>query len=258
MNITTNLFHVPFTLCSRTEIVQEILSRVEEKEKGKEKGLQIISTPNTEHVVLAQKGSEFQKTLALFDWCVPDSAGIVWASRMLSPQGEKIQERIPGRLLMLDIVKKLHKKEVLLLGSSLAVLQAAAQKLQKEYPSCTFTVDPGAKDIVHETKEERDHVHFLIRRLQPFAVFVAYGAPWQERWVVENRQMMGKAGVRIAMVVGGSFEVLAGMIPEAPLLVQKLGFEWLWRLLQEPWRWRRQLALPKFVWMVVKKKRSKV
>jgi N-acetylglucosaminyldiphosphoundecaprenol N-acetyl-beta-D-mannosaminyltransferase len=82
-------------------------------------------------------------------------------------------------------------------------------------------------------------------------VLVAYGAPGQVLWITRNRAALGAGGVRIAVGVGGAFDFLAGRVPRAPRPVRLLGFEWLYRLAREPWRWRRQLALPRFVGLVV-------
>jgi N-acetylglucosaminyldiphosphoundecaprenol N-acetyl-beta-D-mannosaminyltransferase len=76
---------------------------------------------------------------------------------------------------------------------------------------------------------------------------VAFGAPWQERWVIEHKKSLK---VKVIMVVGGALDVWAKKVPRAPLGWRKIGCEWLWRLMHEPWRWRRQLRLIQFMGMV--------
>jgi N-acetylglucosaminyldiphosphoundecaprenol N-acetyl-beta-D-mannosaminyltransferase len=83
------------------------------------------------------------------------------------------------------------------------------------------------------------------------AVAVAYGAVGQVTWIARNRAALGEAGVRIAVGVGGAFDFLAGTAPRAPELLRRVGLEWLYRLVREPWRWRRQLVLPVFALRVV-------
>jgi N-acetylglucosaminyldiphosphoundecaprenol N-acetyl-beta-D-mannosaminyltransferase len=83
------------------------------------------------------------------------------------------------------------------------------------------------------------------------AVTVAFDAEGQVGWIDRNRDRLGAAGVRLAVGVGGSFDYLAGTAKRPPKFVRDLGLEWLWRLAREPWRWRRQLALPQFVSLVL-------
>ena len=75
---------------------------------------------------------------------------------------------------------------------------------------------------------------------------VAYGAPGQIHWIARNLDVLGSAGVRIVVGVGGAFDYWAGEAIRPPAVIQKLGLEWLFRLIREPWRWRRQLVLPGF------------
>ena len=105
-------------------------------------------------------------------------------------------------------------------------------------------------NVTQQTQEENIVLLDFIRKLKPVAVFVALGAPHQEKWIVDNKKFLEESGVRVAMVVGGSFDVLLGKIARAPKWMQKIGLEWLFRLFQEPWRWRRQLKLLSFVKMV--------
>ena len=77
---------------------------------------------------------------------------------------------------------------------------------------------------------------------------MAYGAPQQDKWIARN---LDRLGVPVAMGIGGSLDFIAGRQKRAPKWVQRLGLEWLYRLMREPWRWRRQLALPRFVWDVL-------
>ncbi len=109
---------------------------------------------------------------------------------------------------------------------------------------------PGAFDVACENEVERAEVLDLITRKRPSLLLVAYGAPWQEKWVAANREELAKAGVRVAMVVGGAVDYWAGKVKRAPSVMRRLGLEWAWRLAVEPWRWRRQLRLLKFVGLV--------
>jgi len=84
-------------------------------------------------------------------------------------------------------------------------------------------------------------------------IFVAFGSPAQELWLYKHR---GKFKGIVCMGVGQGFDVLSGQVKRAPLLLRKIGLEWLYRLITQPWRWRRQLRLVKFLWLVFKEKLS--
>jgi N-acetylglucosaminyldiphosphoundecaprenol N-acetyl-beta-D-mannosaminyltransferase len=93
-----------------------------------------------------------------------------------------------------------------------------------------------------------------IRAARPQILFVAYGAPAQDKWIVRNRDRLK---VPVMIGVGGAFDFVAGTATRAPVWVQRLGLEWLHRLIHQPWRWRRMLTLPRFVWAVLTSARSK-
>lgn len=89
-----------------------------------------------------------------------------------------------------------------------------------------------------------------IQSVAPDILFVAFGAPAQEKWVIEHKAVLEKAGVRLVMVVGGAFDMLLGKVERAPQWMRSIGLEWLYRLIQEPWRWKRQIALITFMKLV--------
>ncbi|MGI8644555.1 MAG: WecB/TagA/CpsF family glycosyltransferase, partial [Thermomicrobiales bacterium] len=89
-------------------------------------------------------------------------------------------------------------------------------------------------------------------------VCVAYGAPDQVVWIDRNQAALADAGVRLAIGVGGALDYLAGALPRAPAWMRRAGSEWLYRLLCQPWRWRRQLALPCFVVLVIGQRMGRI
>jgi N-acetylglucosaminyldiphosphoundecaprenol N-acetyl-beta-D-mannosaminyltransferase len=95
-----------------------------------------------------------------------------------------------------------------------------------------------------QSEQVIEHIH----EFGADVVFVAFGAPWQERWIIEHKKSIK---TRVIMGVGGAFDIWAQKIPRAPLGWRKIGLEWLWRLIHEPWRIKRQLRLVKFLGMVV-------
>ena len=241
------LFGIPFW----NNTLEVLLNQLEKQLSNHSGGLIHICTPNPEHIMLAQKHKEFQGVLESADINVPDGFGVVLASRLLLAHDKQCKQRISGRELMFHVISLLNerspaKQTVFFLGGKQGAAQQLAAQLAAQFPNILFKFDEGAKDISKETAEEKARVLKKIASAQPRLLFVAYGAPFQELWIHQHRQELEAAGVQVAMGVGGAFEMLLGTIPIAPEFAQKHGIEWLWRLAQEPWRWKRQLALVHF------------
>jgi len=246
-------------------------------------GLVVVTTPNPEQVVQAQTDDLFRSIVNESEYAVPDGVGLVVALRLLNRfkvKGERFKqiERISGIDLAEELVGYCREKGlgVMLLGGRPGVAAAAATKFQNhkhqisnniqiqnsnnetskagsiDHSSFEIRGISGARDIVHETEAEREETLRQIREFRPALLLVAYGAPWQEKWIAANRGELEKAGVRVVMVVGGAVDVWAGRVKRAPMVVRKAGLEWLWRLGREPWRWRRQLRLFEFVGLVAR------
>lgn len=178
--------------------------------------------------------------------------------KSLSPESSergKI-ERIAGVDVMVALCKLAAKKNwrVFLLGAKEAAA-LTTHKLQLMCPKLRLAFDGGAGEITNETSSERKRVINKINDFRPHLLFVAYGAPYQELWIAKNLPLLR---TKIAMGVGGAFDYLAGKVLRAPKWLQNLGLEWFYRLLREPWRWRRQLALLKFIWLVLLYKRKQL
>jgi len=93
-----------------------------------------------------------------------------------------------------------------------------------------------------------------VRRYKPHLVFVAFGSPYQELWIARHSNQFGKS---VVMGVGGAFDYLSGHVYRAPEFIRKIGLEWFFRLLSQPWRWKRQLSLLKFIKLVLQEKWKK-
>lgn len=199
-------------------------------------------TVNPEFVMVAQRDAAFAGVLNDADLAVPDGVGLLWAARW---QRTPLRERVAG----VDLVERLsgvaaqRGLRVFFLGAQPSVAEATAAILARRYPGLivagTFAGSPRAGD--------EDAITSLIAAAQPQILFVAYGAPQQDLWIARNRARLGAC---VAMGVGGAFDFIAGRARRAPRWVQRLGLEWLHRLLHEPRRWRRMLALPRFAWAV--------
>lgn len=185
-----------------------------------------LVTVNPEFIVLAQKDKEFREILNQADISLPDGVGIVLFSRFLAHQ---IKERVTG----VDISRAMMVIEgakIFLLGGRGGVVQKIAQKNKN---IVGFTEDLlGAVDKVNQSGAN--------------ILLVALGAPKQEKWIKAN--LAKCSNVKVAMGVGGAFDFLAGRIKRAPKFLQKLGLEWLWRLILQPRRlpriWRAVVVFP--------------
>lgn len=201
-----------------------------------------IVTVNPEFVMAAQSDTEFRRVINTSSLALPDGVGVWWASRRL---GQPFSERIPG----VDLVERLadlsaqQGYRLFFLGAMPGVAAQTVDVLGSRYPGLsvvgTYAGSPRAEE--EETIVER------VTEARPDILFVAYGAPAQDQWIARN---LNRLGVPVCLGVGGSFDYIAGVRPRAPRWLRSLGLEWLHRLITQPWRWRRMLALPRFVWEV--------
>lgn len=203
-----------------------------------------ICTPNPEFVMAAQQDAAFRRILTQADLCIPDGVGLVWASRWL---GQPIPERVPGSELVYHVAELAAASHyrLFLLGAAAGVAAQAAHILQTRYPGLIIAgTYAGSPDPA-----EDELICGRIHDSQADILYVAYGAPAQDKWIDRNRGRI--PSVRVAIGIGGSLDFITGKAIRAPRLMQRLGLEWLYRLWREPWRWRRMLALPRFVGAVL-------
>ena len=205
-----------------------------------------ICTVNPEFVMGAQRDEIFRNVINQAALCIPDGIGLLWAARRL---GHPLRERVAGSTLVGQIAERAAQKgwRLYLLGAAPGVAEQAASILQRRYPGLNIVgTFPGSP-----SPDDEDAIVERIRAARPDVLFVAFGAPTQDVWIARNQLRLQ---VPVAMGVGGSLDFVAGAAKRAPRWVQRIGLEWLYRLIREPWRWRRQLALPRFVWQVLRAK----
>ncbi len=195
-------------------------------------GKHYIVTPNPEFIVTAQKDLEFKKILNNADLSVPDGNGL--------KIGSDIVCNTPGIDLMEELIRMVSGKgfTVGFLGGRDGVAEKTSKCLQKRYPKLKVSF------AVEEFKSLKD-----LKLLKTDLLFVAFGHPKQEKWIAEN---LPKIDVKVAMGVGGAFDYISGQIPRAPRWIRSLGLEWLFRLIIQPRRIKRQLALLKYLWLLTK------
>lgn len=196
---------------------------------------------NPEKIMKARLDPELTELLNSAALKIPDGVGIVLASRL---NGGRIKSRVTGIDLMDKICCLANDKgyRVYMLGGKPGIAQQAAQVLMERYRNIQIV---GTQDGYFSKDEEAVQ---KIREAKPEILFVAMGSPRQEKWIVKNKAQLG---VPLLMGVGGSYDVLCGNIKRAPRWMCKLGLEWLYRLVKEPWRYKRMLVLPIFLWKVI-------
>jgi N-acetylglucosaminyldiphosphoundecaprenol N-acetyl-beta-D-mannosaminyltransferase len=246
---TVRVMGVPVFDGNRQEVLERVVNWLSSSES-----VRVVLTPTTEQVVMASEegvgeSPGLSDCFERADLNVADAAGVVWSMRR---HGAKRVERYPGVDMMQDIFSEAmeRSKKVFFLGGRKDIAEKAAKALKEAYAITDEDFgklvrwDQGSSDVASELEKEALVMVKKINDFEADVLFVAYGAPFQERWVTAIR---GRLRVKVAMVVGGALDMVAGKVRRAPLWWRKIGLEWLWRLLYEPWRWRRQLRLLRFV-----------
>ncbi len=204
-------------------------------------------TPNAEFVQRAGKDESFRTALNRADLVLPDGIGVIYAAKIL---GTPLQERVPGCDFAAALCDRMaaNQKKLFLLGAKPGVAEQAARNLEQTHPGLTVC---GTHDGYF--KEDGPVVE-AIRAAGADVVFVCLGAPKQENWMIECGP---ETGASFLIGLGGSLDVFAGNVKRAPEIWQKLGLEWLYRLLKQPSRIGRMAKLPLFLVSAVKAKGKK-
>jgi N-acetylglucosaminyldiphosphoundecaprenol N-acetyl-beta-D-mannosaminyltransferase len=205
-----------------------------------------IITVNPELVYLATLDDSLKNLINSADLKTADGAGLLWAANYLKVP---LKERVTGIDLMVRLLQLADQMRyrIFLLGSCEKIITQTTAAIQRQYPNLKlvgfqngyFTDDAAT---VQKIKSSR-----------PDILFVGMGAPKQDRWLAEHKNELG---VPVCIGVGGSFDVVAGLKPRAPRWIQKMRAEWVYRLIKEPWRIKRQVNLFKFMWLVRKERKS--
>jgi N-acetylglucosaminyldiphosphoundecaprenol N-acetyl-beta-D-mannosaminyltransferase len=210
-----------------------------------ERPFSLVITLGVEMVMRAQRDDAFRCIINRSALNVCDTIGLLLASRA---RRGPLRARVTGVQLVADIAARSaqqHDVRLYLLGAAGDVAMRAARELERRYPGVIIS---GARDgYFHD--DESASVAATIAASGANVLCVGLGSPKQEKWLSRYGDVTG-CGVGIG--IGGSLDVLAGTVGRAPRIVQLSGMEWAYRLVREPRRWRRQLALPRFVLAVAK------
>ncbi|MCK5085855.1 WecB/TagA/CpsF family glycosyltransferase, partial [Candidatus Parcubacteria bacterium] len=233
---------------------------------------------NPEMIIEAQENIKFKNIINEADLVIPDGIGILWALDFLGKKNKSLgrsllfistllkllfnskhrrnilQYRTHGIDLIYKICGSEHieNKRIFLLGAGEGIAEKTAKVLSQKYDHLNIV---GAEEGIKMNQElgiRNDDLIQRINKAQSNIIFVAFGAPKQEIWIHENLKKM--TSIKLAIGVGGSFDFISGKIKRAPLIFQRSGLEWLWRLVREPKRIKRIYnATARFGWMVLRK-----
>lgn len=239
-----SLWDVPVDSASPIELAQYVLRRLSPRK------VFFIATPNPEILLASRRDALLKKILKRADLNIPDGTGLVWALRRRVP---KRQARRVRRVSGVDFMETLlailpDGQRVLFFGSTKTSVNTAAQACSKQFPRHTFAAVPGEIPAIRRLLPHNQalkhfqapaHLKTALTKTKPTILFVGLGAPLQEKWLAANAKRL--RSVRLAMGVGGAFDMISGVRPRAPRFLQYMGLEWLWRVSQEPRRIRRIL-----------------
>jgi len=214
----------------------EAVARIIELAHGTHPSL--VVTLGSEMVMEAQRNEAFRRQINGAALSLCDTIGLLCASRL---RRGPLRQRVAGVELVEALADRsgAHELALYFLGGAPGVAQRAAEAMMKRYP--------GARIVGwHDGYFGADETSAILAALKSSGaqiLCVGMGSPKQELWLGEH---LAASGALVGIGVGGTFDVLSGGIPRAPRIWRRLGIEWLYRLIHEPRRWRRQLALPRF------------
>lgn len=210
----------------------------------------MIVTANVDHILRIRRDRQYAALVSQADMVLADGQPIVWATRFM---GDPIKERVAGSDLFRKLCEHSAKRgyRVFLLGGDPGVADAASRILKRQYPGLqivgTYCPQKGFEQSIAEDQKANN----AVRSACPDLLFVGLGSPKQEKWIAQH---MHEDNAVVSLGIGISFSFVSGHISRAPLSMQRLGLEWLYRLWSEPGRlWRRYLIRgPAFLPLVVR------
>lgn len=230
---------VRFANTTRKQLISTLDQHLQLNEK------QFIVTANPEIVMKANQDQQYMAALKQANYITADGIGVVKAAQMLKTP---LPERVAGFEVMLDLLKLANDKayKVYFLGASEETLQKTVENVQRDYKNINIV---GSQHGFFDWEDKQ--IAERVVAAEPDFVFVALGAPRQEQWITQNLASFDKG---IFIGVGGSFDVLAGTVKRAPVIWQKLNLEWLYRIVKQPSRLKRSLAIPQFMLKILQVK----
>ena len=237
MRKQVEILKVPIDDVSNVEAMERLKIFLEEP------NLKKVYTPNPEIVMLAQDDTELLRIIQEADLVLADGIGLLIASKI---KGLGLKERVTGidTMEQLLIYSAEKGKSIYLLGGKPGVAEIACKNIEEKYKGIKIA---GFHHGYFQDKDEKEIID-NINRSKPDILFIALGAPKQEKWIDKYKNILE---CRLVMGVGGGVDIYAGTAKRAPLIFRKLGLEWFYRLIKEPWRIKRMMNLPKFLIKII-------
>ena len=232
-----------------TYLKKDILDKIKKYTLTRSQFIHITSL-NPENMVIAQKDKLFKEIVVKSQIKIIDGVGVVIAAKTLNIEAAN---RIPGVDLVSDLItlSPVERLRVVLIGGKGKLAENLAECYNRSYPQAKYIGLRGIENIKNIKRVEEEHIFNIITYTKPHLLLVAFGSPYQEKWIWKNKAKF--KGI-VCMGVGGSFDYLSGKIQRPLPIIQKFGFEWLYRLIIQPWRLKRQLKLLIFAWYIFKEK----
>ena len=197
-----------------------------------------VVTLNAEMAMQAEQNPQLANIIHNAEFVIPDGAGIVLYLKL---KGQQVH-RCPGIELAQSIIETIGSQQssdlIVFYGGKPGITQQAANQFKQQFPTLNIAAYHG-----YLNASEAEQLQNSLQELQPRLIFVGLGVPRQELWITKHRHLCPHA---VWIGVGGSFDIWSGQKKRAPAWFCNHHLEWLYRLYQEPWRWRRMLALPQF------------
>jgi N-acetylglucosaminyldiphosphoundecaprenol N-acetyl-beta-D-mannosaminyltransferase len=237
---TVEVLGLRFDRLTRAEAAEAVVRLAESG------GKHYVVKPYSEFMPRATRDPHVHEMLAGASLCLADGMGVVWASRIL---GRPLPEAMHGVDFTWEMLTAIERARlsVYLLGGTAEELRGTVAAVAERLPHLRLI---GAQQGYLARGQTADVVRD-INAASPDILLVAMGFPRQERWITTN---LPSLNVKVAVAEGGSFSFMSGAVPRAPGWVRRAGLEWAYRLARQPWRLRRQLALPAFVWLVMRER----
>lgn len=239
------LFGITVKKQSKNDILEEI-----KKYLSSPKGFFHIVSLNPENIVVSYYNNVFKQVVESAQIKIIDGSGIVLAAQILDVP---IGDRLTGIELMQRLLGEANRGRlrVLFLGGKPNLANDLAKCYSQLQPEAKFLGIEGIENIKKPQKDEEEKILSIVADYKPHLLFASFGSPSQELWLARHSNKF--KGI-VCMGVGGAFDYLGGTTWRAPGILRKIGLEWLFRLIVQPWRWRRQLRLLTFAWLVLKEK----
>ncbi len=238
---TERILDKPFHLVNMGQALEFLQDKMNQGVK------QFIIAQNPEKIMKSKQDKELASIIEeRATLLIVDGIGIVIAGKIL---GLPTISRVTGVGMFTELLKLAHtmQKSVFLYGAKPEVVIKAAEVIKEKHPHVQIA------GVLSGYEQDMNEVVAKIEAAKPDFLFVALGSPKQEKWI---STYMDRLPVQLVMGVGGSFDVLTGHVKRAPLWMQKMGLEWFHRLITQPLRAKRMLNLPKFLWQVIKSRKT--